>query len=107
MSPSSCPSVISEAQVRHIAKLGRLSVSDAEVARYTHELAAILGYIEQLKQVNVDGVEPMVHALPQENVWRTDEPREPLGMDAALQNAPDREGPFFKLPKVLGGEDSG
>jgi aspartyl-tRNA(Asn)/glutamyl-tRNA(Gln) amidotransferase subunit C len=106
MSQAAANSAISEAQVRHIAKLARLAMGEGEVARYTHELAAILGYVEQLKQVNIDGVEPMAHALPQENVWRADEPLPPLGVDAALQNAPEREGPFFKLPKVLGDDSA-
>lgn len=93
---------IQEADVRHAAKLSRLALTDDEVHRYTDQLAAILGYIGKLEELDIEGVAPMPHALDQTNVFRDD--HEAPGMDnaAALDNAPDADPPFFKVPKVLG-----
>jgi aspartyl-tRNA(Asn)/glutamyl-tRNA(Gln) amidotransferase subunit C len=92
---------IDEAQVRHIAHLSRINLSDEEVAALGEQFAAILGYFEQLSNVNTDGIEPTAHPLPLTNVLRDDEPVTPIGVDAALANAPARETPYFKVPKVL------
>lgn len=95
------PAPIDEATVRHVAHLARLKLSDDEVHRYTQQLVAILEYVQQLNRLNVDGVEPTAHALPIVNVLRPDEPREPLGAEKALANAPQKAAGFFALPKVL------
>jgi aspartyl-tRNA(Asn)/glutamyl-tRNA(Gln) amidotransferase subunit C len=92
---------LDEAQVRHVAKLGRLKLADADVARYATQLTAILGYVAQLKSVDVTGVEPMAHPLPLKNVLREDEVRPGLSTEAVLANAPAKEGPYFAVPKVL------
>lgn len=93
---------ISEADVRHAAKLSRLALTDDEVHRYTGQLADILGYIDKLTELDVTDVKPMPHALDQTNIFRED--HEAPGMDnqAALANAPDADPPYFKVPKVLG-----
>lgn len=93
--------VIDEAAVRHIAHLARLKLSPDEVRRFTGQLESILVYVKQLDALDTAHVEPATHALPLTNVLRDDVPREPLGVDRALANAPRREGSFFALPKVL------
>lgn len=92
---------IDESQVRHIAKLARLDLSDDEVRRFAGQLGDILTYVEKLREVDTEGVEPMAHAMPITDVFRSDEPRTGLTQDHALQNAPAREQGFFKVPAVL------
>src|SRR5579863_5755978 len=88
-------------EVRKVAKLGRLKLTDADVARYATQLTAILGYVAQLKSVDVAGVEPMAHPLPLKNVLREDVVTPALLTEAVLANAPGRDGPYFTVPKVL------
>ncbi|HVS71055.1 MAG TPA: Asp-tRNA(Asn)/Glu-tRNA(Gln) amidotransferase subunit GatC [Phycisphaerae bacterium] len=92
---------LDEAQVRHVAKLARLKLTDADVGRYATQLTAILDYVAQLKAVDVTGAEPMAHPLPLKNVLREDVVRPGLSTDEVLANAPAREGPYFAVPKVL------
>ncbi|MEK6644919.1 MAG: Asp-tRNA(Asn)/Glu-tRNA(Gln) amidotransferase subunit GatC [Planctomycetota bacterium] len=92
---------ITEEQVRHIAHLSRLKLSDEEIAQFGVQLAGILAHMESLSEVNTDGIEPTAHPLPMVNVLRDDEPVAPIGVDAALANAPACETPYFKVPKVL------
>ncbi len=88
-------------QVRWVAHLARLEISEAEVAMFTEQLSKVVDYIEQLKEVDTEGVEPMAHALPINNIFRDDELRESLPVDEALTNAPDRKGDFYSVPAVL------
>ncbi len=88
-------------EVRHVAKLGRLKLADADVARYAKQLTAILGYVAQLKSVDVTGIEAMSHPLPLKNVLREDVVGESLAVEAVLANAPARDGNYFAVPKVL------
>src|SRR5260370_139054 len=76
-------------EVRWVAKLARLQLSDADLTTMTKQLAAIVEYVTQLQQVNTDGVEPLNHALPVHNVFREDEPRPSLPVDEefALEQA--------------------
>ena len=97
---------ISEAEVRHISHLSRLNPSDEEVALFSEQLSAILAYVEQLNEVDTTDVPPTAHALGIHNVFRADEPVPGLSPDRALANAPQRDGGFFALPKVLD-QDSG
>lgn len=87
-------------EVRHIALLSRLELSDAEVEKYTRELGHILAYVDQLNELDVEGVEPMTHAIPMSNVFREDTVGESLDVDAALSNAPESDEPFFLTPRV-------
>jgi aspartyl-tRNA(Asn)/glutamyl-tRNA(Gln) amidotransferase subunit C len=91
--------------VRHVAKLARLSLDDARLAKLTGELESILGYIDKLAEVDTSNVEPMAHALPVHNVFREDVPQPGLPLDKVLGNAPESDGPFFKVPKVIGGDE--
>lgn len=88
-------------QVRHIGNLARLRLSEAEVEQFSGQLSDILAYVEKLEQLDTDGVEPSAHALGMTNVFRPDEPGEPLLSSDALANAPGRDRNFFTVPKVL------
>ena len=88
-------------EVIKVAKLARLKLKSEDIARYSTQLTAILGYVAQLKSVDVTGVEPMAHPLPLKNVLREDVVRPGLSTDAVLANAPERDGPYFAVPKVL------
>ena len=88
-------------QVRHVAKLARLKCSETEIKEFTGQLRAILDYVAQLEEVNTENVEPLAHCLPVHNVFRTDEVRPSLSNEEAMANAPQRDGEFFAVPKVL------
>jgi aspartyl-tRNA(Asn)/glutamyl-tRNA(Gln) amidotransferase subunit C len=87
--------------VRKIAHLSRLDLTDEELALLGPQLDAIVGYMAQLQEVPTDGVEPLAHALPVQNVFREDEPGESLPVGEALANAPAKRGPYFRVPAVL------
>jgi aspartyl-tRNA(Asn)/glutamyl-tRNA(Gln) amidotransferase subunit C len=97
---------IAPEQVRDVAKLARLALDDAQLAKFGSQLEPILNYVAQIGEIDVTNVEPMAHALPISNVLRDDVIGPSLPVDQVLQNAPDTDGPFFKVPKVIGGEDS-
>ena len=92
---------IDEAQVRKVAKLSRLELTDAEVDEFTGQLSAILDYVEKMNELDTDGIEPLAHCLPVSNVFREDCVKESLGTEKTLANAPQRDGDFFKVPKIL------
>jgi len=97
---------IGEAQVRHVAKLARLDLTDEEVARLSTQLSAILDYMEKLNELDTDSVEPLAHCLPIHNIFREDVVTESLDTELALENAPQHFENFFKVPKILD-DDSG
>ncbi|HEV3146942.1 MAG TPA: Asp-tRNA(Asn)/Glu-tRNA(Gln) amidotransferase subunit GatC [Gemmataceae bacterium] len=88
-------------QVRWVATLARLQLSEADLAKMTEQLSAILEYVDQLKKIPTDGVEPLAHPLKVSNIFRDDEPIPSLSVEAALANAPDRKGDFFGVPPIL------
>ena len=92
---------IDEIQVRKAAKLARLELSDAEVAEFAGQLSEILDYVAKMNKLNTEGVEPLAHCLPVSNRFREDEVKESLGTEKTLANAPQRDGSFFKVPKIL------
>jgi aspartyl-tRNA(Asn)/glutamyl-tRNA(Gln) amidotransferase subunit C len=96
---------ISLDQVRHVAKLARLELTDDQIRKFTPQLESILQYVAKIAEVDVAGVEPMAHALPLHNVLREDVAEPGLPLDQVLQNAPDTDGPFFKVPKIIGGDE--
>ena len=91
--------------VRHVAKLARLALDEEQLKRLTSQLESILEYVAKLSQVDVNGVAPMAHALPLHNVFRDDVVEKSLPLEKVLQNAPDTDGPFFKVPKIIGGDE--
>lgn len=92
---------VDAATVRRIAHLARIAVTDAEVPHLQGELNAILAFVEQLSEVNVDGVEPMTSVTPMEMKKRIDVVNDGEIADAVVANAPAREDHFFVVPKVV------
>lgn len=91
-------------QVRQVAKLSRLDLSEGEIVEFTVQLEAILEYVAKLNQLDTSKVEPLAHCLPISNCLRTDEVRPSLGTEKTLSNAPERDEQFFIVPKILEGE---
>ena len=92
---------IDKAEVRKVAKLARLELSGVEVEEFASQLSAILDYVEKMNELDTTSVEPLAHCLPISNVFREDTARESLGTERTLANAPQRDGEFFKVPKIL------
>jgi aspartyl-tRNA(Asn)/glutamyl-tRNA(Gln) amidotransferase subunit C len=92
---------VDAATVRHIAKLARIAVSEEEVAALAPELNNILGWVEQLQEVDVEGVEPMTAVIPNTLRLRADEVTDGRITDDVLANAPAGEHGFFAVPKVI------
>jgi aspartyl-tRNA(Asn)/glutamyl-tRNA(Gln) amidotransferase subunit C len=92
---------ISEQQVRHIASLARLDLSDSEIASRAHDLEAIVGYVDQLAKVDTTGVEPIANVTGLVNVTRADVPTAMLPTAAALGNAAQKNDNAFLVPKVV------
>ena len=88
-------------QVRHIAKLARIAMSDAEIAAMAPELNNILGWIEQLGEVDTDGVEPLTAVIANTLRLREDAVTDGGKRDDVLANAPDAQHGFFAVPKVI------
>jgi aspartyl-tRNA(Asn)/glutamyl-tRNA(Gln) amidotransferase subunit C len=88
-------------EVRKVAKLARLELSDSDLALMQQQLSIILDYVDQLNELDTTDVEPLAHPLPIENVFRPDELVPSLPVDAALQNAPNRVGDYFGVPAVF------
>ena len=93
--------MISREDVEHVARLARLALTPDELERMRAQLNSILVHIDALKAVDTTGVEPTSHAVPLVNVFRDDEPRPCLTADEMLQNAPDRAGQFFRVPRII------
>jgi len=91
--------------VKKVSRLARLWLDDAHLNRLGSQLESILKYVDQMSEVDVTGVEPMAHALPLHNVLREDVVEPSLTTEQVLANAPDRDGPFFKVPKILGADE--
>ena len=88
-------------QVRHIARLARIAMSDEEIAALAPELNNILGWVEQLSEVNTEGVEPLTAVIDQKLRLRDDKVTDGDCRDAVLANAPAAEHGFFAVPKVI------
>ncbi len=100
------PAKIEAAEVRHIAELARLKLTDDEVKLMGAQLSSILHYMERLNALSTDGVEPTAHAVPLVNVYRDDRVAPSMDSGAALANAPQRQDGFFQVPKVLSEENT-
>ena len=88
--------------VRHVALLSRIELSDAELAMFTKQLADIIAYVDQLKEVDTAGVAPMEHTPHEgENVVRNDAPHNSLPTEKALDQAPSQQDGHFRVPRVV------
>jgi aspartyl-tRNA(Asn)/glutamyl-tRNA(Gln) amidotransferase subunit C len=92
---------IDEAQVRKVAKLSRLELTETEVEEFSGQLSAILDYVEKMNELDTDNIEPLAHCLPISNIFREDCVKGSLGTKKTLANAPQQDGEFFKVPKIL------
>ncbi|NQU18792.1 Asp-tRNA(Asn)/Glu-tRNA(Gln) amidotransferase subunit GatC [bacterium] len=92
---------ISKETVKYISNLARIELTEEEIEKFSLQLNDILRYIEQLKEIDITNISPTAHILPISNVKRSDEPRSSLKIDEVLKNAPQKEGLFFKVPKVI------
>lgn len=93
---------LTKEQVEQVAALARLKLSPPEIENFAKDLTVILDYVDQLKAVNTDGVEPKDQFIKAENVFREDEIKPSLSREQALANAPDKDEEFFRVPKVIG-----
>ena len=93
---------LSRDDVEKVALLGRLRLTPDELDKMTAQLAAIVGYVDQLSELNTDDVEPMAHAVELTNVFRPDDVRPSLPLAEALDNAPHQDGQCYLMPAVLG-----
>jgi aspartyl-tRNA(Asn)/glutamyl-tRNA(Gln) amidotransferase subunit C len=95
---------ITEEQVRYVADLANLSLSESEIARFRADLDGILVHVDKLNEVDTTGIEPMAQVLfdaDPDAALREDVPVSPLGNEAALANAPQSGAGHFKVPKVI------
>jgi aspartyl-tRNA(Asn)/glutamyl-tRNA(Gln) amidotransferase subunit C len=92
---------ISREQVEHVAHLARLGLSDDETNRLQQQLSQILGHMQMIDQLDTSAIPPTAQVIPLNTVMREDTPRPSRPVDEILQNAPRREGAFFKVPPVL------
>jgi aspartyl-tRNA(Asn)/glutamyl-tRNA(Gln) amidotransferase subunit C len=94
---------LSKDEIQHIAKLARLELTDEELKKYGGQLSAVLNYIDQLKEVDVKGVEPTAQVTGLENVLREDEIKDwdEKEIEEALADAPEREERFIKVKRVI------
>ena len=105
---------VTAAEVLHVAKLAKLRLTDAEAEHFAGQLAGIVAHVDQLGEADVEGVEPMARPMALRNVFREDTAPPPgggpgvlpVGAEPALANAPAKAGPYFTVPRVLGGGGS-
>ena len=94
-------SELTRRDVDEIALLARLALSDDEAERLRGELGAILQHMDKLSALNTEGVEPMTHAVPMELRLRADQVEPSMPVERAVGQAPDRDGDFFQVPKII------
>jgi len=92
---------ITAAEVEHVARLSRLALEPQEIEALTGQMDQLLGYVEKLNELDTEGIIPTAHAVPMENAFRTDEVKDSIGLDKALQNAPQTDDGCFVVPKVI------
>ncbi|HOW42905.1 MAG TPA: Asp-tRNA(Asn)/Glu-tRNA(Gln) amidotransferase subunit GatC [Candidatus Omnitrophota bacterium] len=92
---------LSKETVDYVAHLSRIELTPAELEKLSKQLEAVLEHIDRLSSLDVSKIPPTSHILPLQNVLRPDVPAASLPVDKALRNAPDRQGNFFGVPKVI------
>lgn len=92
---------INQDEIKTIAHLSRLEVSEDHMPQVAKELSDILSYVEQLNELDLEGVEPMAHAVTLQNVLREDQVKESINHDKALSTAPVEEDGYFVVPRVV------
>ncbi len=92
---------ITREEVRHVANLARLELSESEEEKMTGQMNGILEYMDKLNELETKEVEPTTHAIQLQNVFRPDSVRDSLDRKLSLENAPDADGVNFVVPKVI------
>ena len=92
---------IEKDDVKHVAQLARLKLTEKEINYFAKQLDSIINYIDQLKEVDISNVEPTTHVLPIQNVFREDTIQPSLKTKDTLKNAPSKENEFFKVPRII------
>lgn len=87
--------------VKYVARLARLDLTDEEVSLFTEQLGHIVEYVNKIREVDVDGIEPMSHAVRIQNVFRRDEQVDGLARETALEQAPARTADHFRVPLIV------
>ncbi|MFW6022381.1 MAG: Asp-tRNA(Asn)/Glu-tRNA(Gln) amidotransferase subunit GatC [Halanaerobiaceae bacterium] len=93
--------MIEKKDVEYIANLANLKIDDENIDTFTRQIGDILEYVEQLDQLDTDGVVPTAYTVPMKNVLREDKAEPSMDMDKVLQNAPDKKGTQFRVPKII------
>lgn len=92
---------ITRDDVTHVARLARLELTPEEAETFTGQMDAVLSYVGKLNELDTTGILPTSHAVPLENAFRDDIVCPGIGVEAALANAPERVGSFYRVPKVI------
>lgn len=92
---------MNDIDLRHIARLSRLYLTEKELKFFETQVAQILSFVDKLKEVDVNGVEPTSHPLRLSNVFRADEVKSSIPIEGFLKNAPCARGRFFEVPKII------
>jgi len=92
---------VSKETVKYVAHLARIELKPKELEKLSQQLKDILGFIDKLKKLDIQNINPTSHILPINNIFREDAPRESLPGDKVLDNAPQKQGNFFGVPKVI------
>jgi aspartyl-tRNA(Asn)/glutamyl-tRNA(Gln) amidotransferase subunit C len=92
---------ISEEEVKHVANLARLAVTEEEVKKFQQNLDAIITYAEQLNEIDTENIEPTSHVLDMKNVMREDVPAKGLPREEVLKNAPEHQDGQIKVPSII------
>lgn len=92
---------VTKEMVEHIAKLAKLTFSEAEKETFSEELNQILNYIEKLNELETSDIEPLSHTIEMTNAFRSDSVQPSLPAETAVENAPSKKNTYFKVPKVI------
>jgi aspartyl-tRNA(Asn)/glutamyl-tRNA(Gln) amidotransferase subunit C len=92
---------VNDALIEKLAHLARLQFNDAEKEEIKHDLQRMIAFVEKLNELDLDGIEPLLHMTGEVNVLREDEIKGSISREDALKNAPVHDDQFFKVPKVI------
>jgi len=93
--------VVNDALIEKLAHLSRLEFNSKEKNEIKNDLQKMIAFVEKLNELDISGVEPLLHMTDEVNVLREDGVKGSIGRDEALKNAPEHDGIFFKVPKVI------
>ncbi len=88
-------------EINHVALLARLKLTDSEKELFSRQVAGIIKYIDKLNELDTTDIEPTAHVFPMKNIFREDELKTSLPRDKAMQNAPERNNSFYRVPKII------